>query len=42
MLAVDAFWGFGFGVQENGRIVKTGDLSLAKELEAGGYAAVRN
>jgi len=28
-------------LQEDGKIVKTGDASLAKELESGGYAAVR-
>lgn len=27
-------------IMENGRIVKTGDKSLAKELEAGGYASI--
>jgi len=26
--------------QENGKIVETGDASLAKELETGGYAAI--
>lgn len=28
-------------IMENGRIVKTGDASLAKDLEVGGYAALR-
>eukprot|EP00270_Netrium_digitus_P003098 TRINITY_DN1351_c0_g1_i2.p1 TRINITY_DN1351_c0_g1~~TRINITY_DN1351_c0_g1_i2.p1 ORF type:complete len:343 (+),score=81.59 TRINITY_DN1351_c0_g1_i2:41-1069(+) len=29
-------------IMESGRIVRTGGASLAKELEAGGYAALRN
>eukprot|EP00850_Spirogloea_muscicola_P013129 SM000087S23411 [mRNA] locus=s87:546180:547865:- [translate_table: standard] len=29
-------------IMEGGRIVKTGDKSLARELEAGGYAAIRS